>query len=58
MAYIEKKNELKRKRQRKAKIKKLKARMEKAKNPGEAAVHVAKIKKLNPFWTAPAKAGK
>ena len=58
MAYIEKKNELKRKRHRRAKIKKLRARMDKAKNPGEVQTCLVKIKKLNPFWTGPAKAGK
>lgn len=58
MAYIERKNELKRKRHRRAKINKLKSRMEKAKTPGEAALQLAKIKKLNPFWTTPVKPSK
>lgn len=56
MAYIEKKSELKRKRQRRSKIRKLRQRMERAKTPGEAQTMLSRIKRLNPFWEQPAKA--
>ena len=55
MSHIERKSELRRRRQRRAKIKKLRGRMDKAKNPSESHGLIAKIKRLNPFWEAPAK---
>lgn len=50
MSYVERKSELKRRRTRRAKIKKLRARMARAKNPTEADALLQKIKKISPFW--------
>ncbi len=51
MSHIERKTELKRKRQRKAKLAKLKKKMAQAKNPNEAGQLEAKIHRISPFWT-------
>jgi hypothetical protein len=50
MSHIERKSELRRRRHRRAKIKKLRARLEKTKNPSEVQSVLTRIKKLNPFW--------
>ncbi|HMP01756.1 MAG TPA: hypothetical protein PKD86_07025 [Gemmatales bacterium] len=50
MSHIERKSELKRRRQRRAKLKKLKAKMSRAKTPGEAHAAQQKIKKISPLW--------
>lgn len=50
MSHVERKTELKRKRTRRAKIRKLRGRMARAKNPTEAENFVQKIKKISPFW--------
>ncbi len=54
MSHVERKTELKRRRQRRAKVKKLKGKMAKAKNPHEASQIQHKIKKVSPFWEPPA----
>lgn len=53
MSHIERKTELKRKRTRREKVRKLRAKIARAKNQHEADLIVAKIKKLSPFWTPP-----
>jgi uncharacterized protein DUF6800 len=56
MSHIERKTELKRRRHRRAKIKKLRAKLAKAKNPHEAQLVVQRIKKISPFWHQPGEA--
>jgi hypothetical protein len=51
MAYIERNNELKRKRKRRETVAKLKVKLAAAKNPTDQQAIVAKIKKVSPFWT-------
>jgi hypothetical protein len=50
MAYIERKNELKRRRKRRNKIKKLRAKMARAKHGAEIQSLVQKIKKISPLY--------
>lgn len=50
MSHIEKKTELKRRRQRREKLRKLKAKMAKAKTPHDGQVILQKIKNISPFW--------
>jgi DNA topoisomerase VI subunit B len=54
MAHIERKSELRRRRQRRAKLQKLKAKMAKTKTPHEAQQILQKIKHISPFWQPPA----
>jgi hypothetical protein len=56
MSHIERKSELKRRQQRRAKVRKLRAKMAKAKNPHEQQLIVAKIKKISPLWHPPGEA--
>jgi Family of unknown function (DUF6800) len=56
MSHIERKSELKRRRHRRAKIKKLRAKLAKAKNPHEAQLVTQRIKKISPFWHLPGEA--
>jgi hypothetical protein len=51
MSHIERKSELKRRRTRREKVRKLRAKMARAKNQHEIELIVAKIKKISPFWT-------
>jgi hypothetical protein len=51
MAHVERKCELRRRRARRAKIRKLRAKLEKAKNQAEVEQILAKIKKISPFWS-------
>ena len=53
MSHVERKTELKRRRTRRAKVRKLREKMAKAKNPHEAHLIVQKIKKVSPFWRLP-----
>jgi len=53
MSHVERKSELKRRQHRRAKVRKLRAKMAKAKNPHEQQLIVAKIKKISPFWHSP-----
>ncbi|MCS7160919.1 MAG: hypothetical protein RMJ19_10655 [Gemmatales bacterium] len=50
MAYIERKNELKRRRHRRWKIRKLRAKLLQCKEPSEAEAILQKIKKLSPLY--------
>ena len=50
MSHVERKSELKRKRTRRAKIRKLRARMARVKSGGEVEALVQKIQKISPFW--------
>jgi hypothetical protein len=54
MSHIERKSELKRKRTRREKIRKLRAKMARAKSPHDAQMIVQKIKLISPFWEPPA----
>lgn len=56
MSHIERKSELKRKRTRREKIRKLRAKIARAKNQHEADLIILKIKKISPFWNPPAPA--
>ncbi len=53
MAHVERKSELRRRRTRRAKIRKLRERLAKAKNQAEADQIIAKIKRISPFWSPP-----
>ena len=53
---VERKMELKRRYHRKAKMRKLKAKLAKAKSGGERDTLLKKIHILSPWWTEPAKA--
>ncbi|MCS6978218.1 MAG: hypothetical protein NZM31_14590 [Gemmatales bacterium] len=53
MAHVERKSELRRRRTRRAKIRKLRAKLAQAKNPTEAEQIIAKIKRISPFWSPP-----
>jgi hypothetical protein len=53
MSHIERKSELKRRRQRREKVRKLRAKMAKAKIPGEQATLLKKIHTISPFWQPP-----
>ncbi len=53
MSHIERKTELKRKRQRKQKLQKLKKKLAHAKNPTEAHAVELKIHRISPFWQPP-----
>lgn len=57
MAHVERKSELRRRRHRRQKLRKLRAKLSRAKNPSEAAAIQQKIKKISPLWqpTATAK---
>lgn len=50
MAYIERKNELKRRRHRRWKIRKLRAKLLQCQQPQEAEAIIQKIKKLSPLY--------
>lgn len=50
MAHVERKSELKRRRHRRQKLRKLRAKLSRAKNPSEAAAIQQKIKKISPLW--------
>jgi hypothetical protein len=50
MAYIERKNELKRRRHRRWKIRKLRAKLAQCKDVEQARAIIAKIKKLSPLY--------
>lgn len=50
MAYIERKNELKRRRHRRWKIRKLRAKLAQCKDAEQAQAIIAKIKKLSPLY--------
>ena len=54
MSYVERKSELKRRRSRQAKMRKLKTKLAKAKSAGETQLVLSRIKKISPFWTQPA----
>jgi hypothetical protein len=54
---VERRSELKRRYHRKAKLRKLKARLAQAKNETDRSKFLTKIKMLSPFWEAPAPAG-
>ena len=56
MSHIERKSELKRRRHRREKIRKLRAKLSHAKNPTEANAIVTKIKAISPFWHPPGQA--
>jgi hypothetical protein len=49
MAHIERKTELKRRRKRREKVRKLKAKLGRVKTPGETAAIVQKIRQISPF---------
>jgi hypothetical protein len=53
MSHVERKTELKRRRKRHDKLRKLKAKLAKAKNPHETQVIMQKIKVVSPFWRPP-----
>jgi hypothetical protein len=59
MSHIERKTELKRRRHRRAKVRKLRERLAKAKTPQEIQAILQRIHKISPFWkpveAAPAK---
>ncbi len=55
MAHIERKTELKRRRQRRAKLRKLKAKLTKAKGPHDVQHVMQKIRQISPFWQPPKK---
>jgi hypothetical protein len=55
MSHIERKSELRRRRTRRDKIRKLRAKIARAKNQHEADLIVQRIKKISPFWTPPPK---
>ncbi|MCS7166487.1 MAG: hypothetical protein RMI91_00915 [Gemmatales bacterium] len=50
MAYVERKNELKRRRHRRWKIRKLRAKLLQCQDPQEAEAILQKIKKLSPLY--------
>jgi hypothetical protein len=50
MAHIERKTELRRKQHRREKVRKLRAKLAKAKNPHEAQLIINKIRAVSPFW--------
>ncbi len=50
MSHNERKSELTRRRQRRNKLSKLKSKLGRAKNPGEANTIQQKIKKISPLW--------
>ncbi len=50
MAYVERKNELKRRRHRRWKIRKLRAKLAQCKDVEQARAIIAKIKKLSPLY--------
>jgi hypothetical protein len=54
MSHIERKSELKRRRHRREKVKKLRAKLSHAKNPTEAQAILGKIRTISPFWQVPA----
>jgi hypothetical protein len=56
MSHIERKSELKRRQHRRAKIRKLREKLAKARNPHEQQLIVAKIRKISPFWHPPGEA--
>jgi hypothetical protein len=58
MSHIERKTELKRRRKRQEKLGKLKAKLARAKNPGDTLAILQKIKRISPFWQQPGAAGK
>lgn len=51
MAHVERKSELRRRRARRAKIRKLREKLAQAKNQTEMEQILAKIKKISPFWS-------
>jgi len=55
MAHIERKTELKRRRKRRDKLRKLKAKLAKAKGPHDTQHVMQKIKQISPFWQPPKK---
>ncbi len=57
MGRFTRRPEIARKRRRYAKIKKLKARIAKAKDAKEIQLHLTKIHKINPFYRIQAPAG-
>ena len=50
MSHIERKSELRRRRQRRAKIRKLRGKAAEAKTPQELAAIVQKVKKISPLY--------
>jgi hypothetical protein len=56
MSHIERKSELKRRRHRRAKVRKLRAKLSQAKNPTESQAILGKIKVISPFWHPPGQA--
>jgi hypothetical protein len=55
MAHIERKTELKRRRARREKIRKLRAKIARAKSQHEADQIAQRIKRISPFWQPPPK---
>lgn len=53
MSHIERKSELKRRRHRREKVRKLRTKLSHAKNPTEAQAILGKIRALSPFWQVP-----
>jgi hypothetical protein len=58
MSHIERKTELKRRRKRHEKLRKLKAKLAKARTPHDEQVVLQKIKVVSPFWKRPEPARK
>ena len=54
MSHIERKSELRRRRTRRAKLRKLRDKLAKAKTSQEAEAILSKIRRISPFWQPPA----